>query len=152
MEPNILRSIIDTVHLDLSKHAVNSSNSQNRYKVKISGNTFNIQISGPRTSSLPSHDKEGFHAVFLDSGQVYFGRLEVVRPEKKFVRLKKVYYLQNVESAENDTEISLIKLGDELHAPFDEMNINVDKIIFWEKLKDEGAVASAIVQYEDQLS
>jgi hypothetical protein len=72
--------------------------------------------------------------------------------------LSDIYYLRvnqqvqpnqaNNQQAQND--ISLVKLGCELHGPQDEMLINRDQIIFWENLKDDGQVAKAVAEYKKQ--
>ena len=46
--------------------------------------------------------------------------------------------------------LDLVKLGQEIHGPEDVMNINVDHIVFWEKLKDSSPVVQAILRYEEQ--
>ncbi len=88
-------------------------------------------------------------AVFLTNGQVYFGYVQ--HPERQFVLLRGVYYLQVQQplqqSKENEspqTQIQLIKLGNELHGPLDEMRINRDQILFIEDMKDDSKVNQAI--------
>jgi hypothetical protein len=50
-----------------------------------------------------------------------------------------------------DQGLSLVKLGNELHGPKDEMTINKAHIIFVEDLKADGKVVTAIDKYiEDQ--
>lgn len=101
-------------------------------------------------------DTSKYQAVFLNGGQVYFGKISELND--KFMRVYSVYYLRvnqqvqpdsNASSAAND--ISLVKLGCELHAPQDEMLLNREQIIFWENLKDDGQVAKAIVAYQKQF-
>lgn len=94
-----------------------------------------------------------YQAVFLNdqNGQVYFGNLEVVN--SKFYRLTDIFYVR-VEQVQPDTttdaaqNISLAKLGSELHGPEDEMFISKDKVLFWENLKDDGKVVTAIADYK----
>lgn len=38
----------------------------------------------------------------------------------------------------------LVKLGDELHGPKDEMRINRDQVLLWENLKGDSKVTDAI--------
>lgn len=100
--------------------------------------------------------KQGYHAVFLSNGQVYFGKLGIIGG-KKFVKLRDIFYLADNISADTGTNndrlnlgLSLAKLGEEVHAPVDEMNINVDHITFWEKLQDNGLLVQAIVKFYEQ--
>lgn len=100
--------------------------------------------------------KDQYQAVFLENGQVYFGRLSGAPGE--YVRLNDIYYLQVQQQIQPDQQqnqqqgqqqISLAKLGNELHGPEDEMFINKDRIVFWENLKEEGDVTQAIARYQN---
>ena len=93
--------------------------------------------------------KSGYQAVFLSNGQVYFGHLKNI--ETKNPTLTDIYYIQssqqNPQSGNNQTQqpqLSLVKLGNELHGPEDVMAIKSDQILFWENLKDDGKVVQAI--------
>jgi hypothetical protein len=102
-------------------------------------------------------DKSGadgeWQAVFLSNGQVYFGQTKTENSET--VVLKDIYYLQvtkGLQPAEGNTEqneLSLVKLGNELHGPEDQMRINRDHILFIEDLKPEGKVVRAIQRYKE---
>ncbi len=89
--------------------------------------------------------KDKYQAVFLTNNQVYFGKIEAIT--EKGITLKDIYYLQ-VQNAEDknakDQNLSLAKLGSELHGPEDKMFINGDQVLFWENLKDDGKVVQAI--------
>ena len=103
-----------------------------------------------------------YQAVFLINGQVYFGR--VSKETKDQVVLKNIYYLRATEplqqgeqaAGQPGSELSLIKLGNELHGPTDEMRIVRNNILFIEDLKDDSKVTIAIEEYitnqeEDQV-
>lgn len=101
-------------------------------------------------------DKKNMQAVFLNGGQVYFGNIKTLNDH--FIRLDNIYYLrvnqqvqpdQNTSSSQNN-DVSLVKLGCELHGPQDEMLINRDQVIFWENLKDNGQVEKAVAQFVQQ--
>ncbi len=91
-------------------------------------------------------DKQNFQAIFLSSGQVYFGKVESVN--EHYLTLTDIFYLQkggsDLQSAATAGDTSLIKLGCELHEPYDKMTINRSRIDFWENLKDSGQVGQAI--------
>jgi cell shape-determining protein MreC len=103
--------------------------------------------------------KNQYQAVFLANGQVYFGKLS--NPNSKYLTLTDVYYLQ-VQNSEQDEqaqdqaqqtqngEPQLIKLGEELHGPEDEMKISKDQVTFWENLKEDSKVVKAINQYSSK--
>jgi hypothetical protein len=94
-----------------------------------------------------------FQAVFLTNGQVYFGK--VAKVDSSYVKLSNIYYLQvqqQVQPSSNSQnnqqpQVSLAKLGGELHGPEDVMYISRSQVLFWENLKDDGKVAKAIKDY-----
>lgn len=92
-------------------------------------------------------------AVFLNSGQVYFGHIKSLND--KYLRVTDIYYLRiNQQVQPNGQQQTgapeLVKLGCELHRPSDEMLINREQVSFWENLKDDGAentVPGAVKKY-----
>lgn len=96
---------------------------------------------------IPANIKrDGFQAVFLTNGQVYFGKITQV--DKALVKLEQIYYLQQDVLPEKANEQNLIKLGEELHGPEDIMYIDRSHVIFWENLKVESAVVKAILEHK----
>lgn len=97
-------------------------------------------------------DTSKYQAVFMTNGQVYFGKLSDVT--RLYADLTDVYYLQvqqSVQPATDESEssqVSLTKLGSELHGPTDKMHISRDQILFWENLKDDSTVVKAIQDYK----
>ena len=93
-------------------------------------------------------------AVFLNGGQVYFGNITDVN--SSFMTLHNVYYLrvgnQDLQSSKKDTktnnDVSLVKLGCELHGPEDQLVINQTQVVFWENLKTDGQGAKAVAQFQ----
>ena len=102
-----------------------------------------------------------YQSVFLTNGQVYFGKISDINSD--YITLKDIYYLQVVQKqpiqgtpeqagqqaaaqAQPQQEISLVKLGGELHGPVDEMHINRQQVLFYEDLKQDGSVVSAILK------
>jgi hypothetical protein len=83
-----------------------------------------------------------YQAVFLDNGQVYFGKLE--NASSKYPLLKDVYYIQSGQDP-TTKEINnvLTKRGSELHGP-DMMFINANHIIMIESVTPESKVAKLI--------
>ena len=97
----------------------------------------------------------GWQAVFLSNGQVYFGK--VAHKSGDILTLREVYYLQvsepiqpTPEGSQPQQNLSLVKLGNELHGPKDEMRINQDHILFTEDLKSDSRVVDAIVRYLEE--
>jgi hypothetical protein len=99
-------------------------------------------------------NEQKYQAVFLTNGQVYFGKLTDIN--SSYADLRGIFYLnvnQQVQPRENEqaqNNITLVKLGCELHGPNDQMVINRDQVTFWENLKSDGQVAKAIDQWIQQ--
>ncbi len=92
-------------------------------------------------------------AVFMNGGQVYFGK--VTSLNRQYMTLRDIYYLRvnqavQPKGEQKANDISLVKLGCELHGPEDLMVINREQIIFWENLKEDGKVAQAVAQFKSQ--
>lgn len=94
---------------------------------------------------------EKYQAVFLDNGQVYFGK--IVKQEPAYLHLTNIYYLQlreplqggeSVASEISVSDLALIKLGNELHGPEDRMTISRGHVLFIETLKEDSKVVQAI--------
>ena len=99
-------------------------------------------------------DSGKYQAVFLSSGQVYFGKLTAV--DSQYLKLSGVFYIQSQQDAASDedqittqesTGMQLIKLGEEVHGPEDTMVINRDQMLFFENLKSDGKVTQLIKQH-----
>lgn len=111
-----------------------------------------------RSSSAQLIDTSKYQAVFFTNGQVYFGKLEQV--DGGHLKLTKVFYLQtktdmsaketdskNPQETSTSSDVQLIKLGDEVHGPEDEMIINKEQVLFYENLKSDSKVSSSIEEY-----
>lgn len=119
-----------------------------------------VALGGPASESKYI-EKDRYQAVFLNGGQVYFGKIKDLN--EKYLRMTDIFYLrvnqvvqpnQEDNNQQNSNDISLVKLGCELHRPDNEMLINREQIIFWENLRDEsgentvpGAVKKYLAQY-----
>lgn len=98
-----------------------------------------------------------YQALFLTNGQVYFGKLANL--DSKYVTITDVYYLQVQQSQSlqqgdaadsSGAQVSLAKLGSELHGPEDKMFVSSQQVLFWENLKDSSKVVQAIQKYQAQ--
>ena len=99
-----------------------------------------------RSQAADSSERQ---AVFWTNGQVYFGF--VAKTDEPLIMIKDVYYLKTQDllkaSAEEKKKISLVKLGNELHAPKDEILVNRDQVLFIEKMNTDSKVNQAINNY-----
>ena len=83
-----------------------------------------------------------YFAVFLDNEQVYFGKM--ISKSREEMVLRGVYYLQANTAANANQKFSLVKLGQELHGPTDEMTLNMEHVIFYEQLREDSEVVGSI--------
>jgi hypothetical protein len=110
---------------------------------------------GGGVQKFASSDSD-YSAVFLTNGQVYFGK--IYSSPSDTVDLRDIYYLQVNQAVQGDTSkaatatdannIQLVKLGQELHGPDDDMQINKQQVIFTESLKSDSKVVKAIADYK----
>jgi hypothetical protein len=115
------------------------------------------------TNSIASEiDSNRFQFIKLQNtidGPEYFGKLSVVNDD--YYRLTDVFYLKrkttdtntNDEESVEDVDASdfeLIKLGNELHGPDDEMIIPRQNVLYFENLKSDGTVSKTINTYLEQ--
>lgn len=112
---------------------------------------FFLTSGGKAEGSFVNNSK--LQAVFLTNDQVYFGK--ITNLNGKYLVLQNIYYLQTAGNSSTtaqatNSNVSLVKLGCELHRPFDEMVINRSQVQFWENLNDDGQVATAVKTYKTQ--
>lgn len=111
-------------------------------------------IATTNKNSLSDVDKDSYQAVFLDNGQAYFGKLQSAGDDE-YLKLVDVWYLRASETTGSNTanaqaptsdsvNATIIKLGDEIHGPRDEMLISKNQVLFYENLKDDGKIVKAI--------
>jgi len=90
-----------------------------------------------------SFDTE-YQAVFLDNGQVYFGKISEI--DKKFLLLNNVFYVQSQVNQETKQVNSiLIKRGNEWHGP-NLMRINTEHVVFIEPVATGSKVQQLIAE------
>lgn len=94
-----------------------------------------------RTSALGSVEisEEKYYAITLDNGDKYYGK--IAEADSNFVTLKDVYY------PHPDSSHKLIARNSEIHSPSN-MNINREKLISIEALRNDSAVFKAILKFK----
>ena len=105
-------------------------------------------------SALMSYNKDSYYAVFFSNGQVYFGK--ITSTDSNYTTLEDIYYLQVSNPLQQvpppggtqQQQLSLVKLGNELHGPKDFMQVNNAHVIFVEELKSDSKVVEAITAYK----
>jgi hypothetical protein len=102
-------------------------------------------------------DSSKYQAVFFTNGQVYFGKLKSFNGE--YMQLTDIYYLQTQtkdedsdsnpqQTSTDQNDVQLIKLGDEIHGPEDQMILSKDQVLFYENLKSDSKVVQSIDKYK----
>jgi hypothetical protein len=106
----------------------------------------------------PAIDTKKYQAIFLRNGQIYFGKLTPVN--KDYMKLNDVFYLRTQSTGSDEAkdsqadatnsqgDVQLIKLGNEVHGPDDEMVVNRNEVMYYENLKADGKVSQAIEKYK----
>lgn len=96
-----------------------------------------------------------YQALFLTNGQVYFGKISQV--DNNYVKIRDIFYLQVQQTVQPkdakadpnaQPQVSLAKLGSELHGPDDVMYVSRTQVLFWENIKDDGKVVQAIKEFK----
>lgn len=102
----------------------------------------------------PTDDK--WSGVFLTNGQAYFGHFYSGPGE--YARLREVYYVLATQLQSQDpsvapqTQLTLQKLGGEIHGPTQEMKIWKQQILFTEELRPDSAVVLTIAQLKSGVT
>lgn len=105
------------------------------------------------SGKMPFLTSNDYYAVFLTNGQVYFGKLR--RLHTRLPKMYDVYYLGNNQilggtRTETPSNVSLVRLGSELHRPKNWIILNRDHILLVEKLSPNSPVLTAIRNFQKQ--
>lgn len=94
-----------------------------------------------------SKETGGYWAVYLDSGQVFYGKKD--KSDKNYVVMSNVFYSHPLIKSTKSGNIRLAKVGKEIHQPQDIVYINKAHIDRQEQLSDDSKVVEAIRQYNE---
>ena len=126
----------------------------------ISGVLKQEEKSEKVATNVTNVNSKSWYAVFLSNGQVYFGKLKDA--DGQYVMLTDIYYLQldkplqsnnpkdAIKETDNQSKLSLIKLGKEVHGPKDQMVLNRDHLLFYEELAPDSKVVKSIEKYQGE--
>lgn len=114
---------------------------------------FSFYVNGSGEGQYVSTSQ--YQAVFLNNGQVYFGKIKTLNDH--YFDVTNIFYLSTQASQPTTSDkttsgnkFSLVKLGCELHGPEDQMIINSGQVTFWENLRNNGQVVQAISKWYQQ--
>lgn len=88
------------------------------------------------------------YAVFLTNDQVYFGYLK--DENDNYVILDDIYYLKSNAATGEQGKVSLVKWGEEIHGPENEMFISRDQVLYMAKMKSESKINEAIKKFQEK--
>lgn len=117
--------------------------------VVLAGLVYGAMMLWPSARQSVATDR--YQAVFLDNGQVFFGKLK--NTDGSYLRLEKAYYTKKQDLPTDATEeqkaavannVSLVKVGDEVYGPENVMMVRSEQILFWQNLSADSKVAKAI--------
>lgn len=104
--------------------------------------------SGFMNQAAPVKFTTEYQAVFLDNGQVYFGKLE--NPESTYPLLRNVFYVQSqVNQETKQTANLLVKRGKEWHGP-DVMYLNQRHVVMVEPVLPDSQLGQLIKKANTQ--
>ena len=103
-----------------------------------------LVILGVWAGSLLAGSKQagasGYTAVFLASGDVYFGKLSWF----PWPKLTKAWFLQRSVDQQNQPQIGLAPFSSVFWGPAGDIFLNPKQILFWAPIKSDSQVARAI--------
>ncbi|MFA6521078.1 MAG: hypothetical protein WCT53_01700 [Candidatus Gracilibacteria bacterium] len=104
-----------------------------------------------RYTEVVSPEKDLYQTVFLKDGQIFVGKLNEIYTS--FPYLTDVYYPQNPRLfvIPSLRTVSLIKRGNELHAPTDKLYMTRENISYWENV-GEGSVVAKTIKTQKELA
>lgn len=94
--------------------------------------------------SVVEPNSDTYQAVFFTNSQVYFGKLTAERSQ--YV-LRDIFYIQAFDPRKI-MDVKLVKFGDELHGPEDEMVIERSQVSVWENLRPDSRVVQGILAFK----
>lgn len=101
--------------------------------------------SSDQTENKGSEPSSAFWAIYLDSGQIFYGKKD--KQNKNYVTMTNVFYYQPGVRSVNAENIRIIKVGTEIHQPQDYVYVNKQHIERQEQLSSDSKVVKAIEQY-----
>mgnify|MGYP001564760669 CR=1 FL=1 len=103
------------------------------------------------TAPTSSFFVEKFYAVFLDNGDVYFGKLS--EKDSPFVTLDNAFYLRVTQTDAQGNpitapQLNLVKLGNEVHKPLGTIEIQRNHIVSVQELAPDSQVIKIIKEQQ----
>ena len=90
-------------------------------------------------------DTSKYQVVYLTNGQAYFGKLQNTSGD--FLVIKSPYIAQSVSADDKTaaaTQATLLKVTSQVYGPEDSIAIKASQVTFWQNLRTESKVSTAI--------
>jgi hypothetical protein len=92
-------------------------------------------------------DPSTYQIVYLNSGQVYFGKLQ--NTTGNYLVLHEPYAPQTVSQAQEEASgiqpsTTLVKVSQQQYGPQDVMSIHINNVLFWQNLRSDSKIVQAI--------
>lgn len=149
MACNLLRSPKSAIPLENMSHLISNIFWASLLPLSVAGCNQQADPPAPHPKESAIRFATEYQAVFMQNGQVFFGKLDNV--ESTFPILRDVYYIRNQINPETKAPDGvLIKRSSELHGP-DVMYINARQIALIEPVGSASRIGQLLVQAKGTL-
>jgi flagellar basal body-associated protein FliL len=97
-------------------------------------------LAGMQSGSANPSAASPYSAVYLTSGDVYFGRLSWFPSP----HMTDVWFLERNQSQSGETQLAIAPMKSVFWGPVDEINFNPQEILFWTRLMNSSQVVQSI--------
>jgi len=93
-------------------------------------------------------DSSKYQVVYLANGQAYFGKLQ--NTDGDFLVMKSPYTAQSTSSDDKTAaaQTTLVKVSSQVYGPEESIAIKASQVAFWQNLRDDSKVTTAIKSKE----
>ncbi len=94
---------------------------------------------GVKLTGNGADEPSEYSAVYLSSGDIYFGKLSWF----PWPKIKNVWYIQRGVDAQNQPQLGLAPFTSVFWGPVDEVSLNPKEILFWTRLRESSQLVQA---------
>lgn len=99
-----------------------------------------VLIAGMRSGTVNPNASSPYSAVYLTSGDIYFGKLSWFPSP----HMTDVWFVERNQSQSGQTQLGLAPMKSVFWGPVDEINFNAQDILFWTRLANNSQVVQSI--------
>ena len=106
-----------------------------------------VTVTVMRSQPAQQIDASKYQAIYLSSGQMYFGKLQNTGGD--FLIIKSPYIAQSVDAnadtkTATSSQATLVKVSSQVYGPDDSIAVKSSQVTFWQNLRDDSKVSQAI--------